>query len=353
MELARLIARMGALAQAPRYAATDILTPLERLGRLGEQLGHDALYAKRDDCHGLGLGGNKTRQLEYYFGDAMAKGADTILITGAVQSNFARLAAAFCAKAGMECHIQHEPRVDHPTDQYGNSGNVLLERLFGARFHQFGSGEDEAGADEALEKIADALRRDGRTPYVIHLSPGHPPIGSLGYAYAAAELLHQARRLDLAITEIVLASGSGATHAGMLFGLRALESDIKVTGSCVRRASDLQRARIVERCQQIAALLRMECPVRAEDVVLDDSHLAPGYGIASPTVMDAIITAARTEALIVDPTYTGKAMSTFLDRAKATAGTDSCLMFLHTGGTPSVFAYEPELARHAIGSDRT
>ncbi len=342
--------RLGRLAKLPRTSVSDVATRIEHLPRLGQWLGHPQLYAKRDDSNGLSLGGNKVRQLEYYFGDALEKKADTILITGAIQSNFARLAAAFSAKLGMECHIQHEDRVPNATKTYRASGNVLLQRLLGAHLHYYEHGEDESGADKALHELAAKLRQNGRKPYVIPLAPGHPPLGALGYVLAAAEILQQLDALDILIDEVIVASGSGNTHAGLLFGMRALDSDIRVLGICVRRAKTLQFSRIRDRCLEIAELLEMDSPVGDDDIHLTDTHLAPGYGKAPNAVMEAIAIAARTEALLADPTYTGKAMAAFIARASELAP-DGALMFMHTGGTPSLFAYQDEIARYLESRD--
>ncbi len=185
---------------------------------LGARLGHGELYVKRDDCTGLAFGGNKVRQLEFYLGEARSNGADTVLITGAVQSNFVRLAAAAARKLGMDCHVQLEERVPKTNPEYRNSGNVLLDRILGVVIHSYPEGGDEQGADNRLGEIALELRGRGRRPYIIPLAPGHAPLGALGYVVAAREILIQMEGEDLSFDEIVVASGSGNTHAGLLFG---------------------------------------------------------------------------------------------------------------------------------------
>jgi len=340
--------RLGRLGSLPRARLLNGPTPLEAMPNLTERCGGGRLFVKRDDCMGLAFGGNKVRQLEFYFGDAIGKGADCILITGAVQSNFARLAAAGARKLGMDCHIQLEERVKKTDPAYRQSGNVLLEKMLGATLHEYPEGEDEEGADRRLGEIAEGLKEQGRRPYIIPLGPGHPPKGALGYVAAAAELLQQVEEAGLAVDEIVVASGSGNTHAGLLFGLRALGSNIIVRGICVRRAADLQIPRIRDRCIQIAELLGMESPVSEGDVVIDDDFLAPGYGYTGEATARAILLGARTEGLMLDPTYTGKTFAGFVARAEASPP-QSTLLFIHTGGTPAIFAYEKDLAQ-AIGN---
>lgn len=310
---------------------------------LGRSHGGRLLYVKRDDCTGLAFGGNKVRQLEFYLGEAVAKGADTVLISGAVQSNFVRLIAAACATLGLRCHIQLEQRVPQTDTIYNVSGNVILDRVLGATIHSYALGEDEEGADERLHEIADRLSGHGRTSYVIHLAPGHRPLGALGYLVAARELLDQMAGDSLVIDEIVVASGSGNTHAGLLFRLRTLGCRIPVSGVCVRRGATDQFCRIKTRLQQIADLLNVDPLVEDDDIFPTDTVLAPGYGQLNEPTLAAIKTAAQLEGLILDPVYTGKTMAAFLQRVEAVEPSRS-LLFIHTGGQPALFAYEKDLS---------
>lgn len=334
---------LGNLDDLPRVTLGHLPTPIESMGNLARTLGRGGgLYVKRDDCTGLAFGGNKVRQLEFYVGEAEAEGADTVLITGAVQSNFVRTAAAAARKLGMDCHVQLEERVPNADQEYRNSGNVFLDRLLGATLYSYPEGEDEEGADRRLHEIADDLRGNGRRPYIVPLAPGHKPLGALGYVDAAREILGQLSEQSLRMDEIVVASGSGATHAGLLFGLRALGSAIPVTGVCVRRAATTQHNRILTRCGEIAELLGVAPAVTAADVVTRDDWLAPGYGQLNEPTVSAIDLAARCEALILDPVYTGKVMAATIGRAKET-GPDHNIMFVHTGGNPASFAYSGPL----------
>ncbi|MFQ5624662.1 MAG: D-cysteine desulfhydrase family protein [Paracoccaceae bacterium] len=330
------------LATFPRIRACHAPTPLETLGNLGADLGL-ALTVKRDDCTGIAFGGNKVRQLEFYFGAARAEGADTVLITGAIQSNFARITAAMARKLGMDCHIQLEERVPGTGDLYRRNGNVLLDRLLGATLHSYPEGEDEAGADAALRGIAAGLRRRGRKPYVIPLAADHPPLGALGYVCAAIELAQQADGQP-PFDEIVIASGSALTHTGLLFGLRALGIATPVLGICVRRDAAAQGARVAKRLDDLAELLSIPSPVPAFDVTVDDSALPPGYGRLSDATVEAIELTARTEGLFLDPTYTGKTMAGLIGLARSGELAGKRVLFWHTGGQPALFAYADQLA---------
>ena len=258
----------------PRFSLWAGETPVETQHNLAKAVGAKEFFVKRDDCNGLAFGGNKVRQMEYYVGDALAKNSDTLLITGAVQSNFVRTAAAACAKAGMKCHIQLENRVAKKSENYKSSGNVLLDHLLGATIHQYPAGEDEEGADRNLEEIADGLRSEGKIPYVVHLHPSHPPFGALGYVDAAIELNSQIEAMNEKPDVIFAPSGSGNTHGGLLYGLRAAGCDIPVKGICVRREAKLQVPRIVERLIQIGDLLE-ESPVATASITVLDPMNSP------------------------------------------------------------------------------
>ena len=335
---------LGRLGEIPRIALAHTPTPLEALKNLSTRIGSAQLYVKRDDCTGLAFGGNKVRQLEYYLGEALARSADTVLITGAVQSNFVRLAAAAARKLGLDCHLQLEQRVPKMDPIYGSSGNVLVNRLLGATLYSYPDGEDEAGADRRLAEIGAELELRGRSPYIIPLGPGHAPLGALGYVQAACEILEQLTAMDLTIDEVVVASGSGYTHAGLLFGFRAMESEILVTGVCVRREVAAQTERIREHCRGIASLLGVDSAVEDADIRLLGTFLGPGYGVLNASVIEALEWAARDEGLILDPVYTAKAMAGCIERARDSSETQGRrLLFVHTGGQPALFAYERAL----------
>ena len=350
------------LDKQPRVRLFDQEPPLERLSRLGDALGID-LWLKRDDCLPLGMGGNKIRQLEYYLGPGVKADADTLLITGAVQSNFVRLAAAAACRLGWQAHCQLEDRVPHDDPVYHQSGNVLLDRLLGAQLHYYPEGEDEAGADAALDQLAESLRAEGRKPYVIHLGTDHPPLGALGYVRAVPALLQQAEHLGATPDHIVVASGSGQTHSGLVAGLLFTGAEVPVEGICVRRSAALQQPRIAKRVAEVVSLVdpgffagagaaAIEAAIAAR-VKVDDTVLAPGYGRLNPAVEEAVRLAARLEGVILDPVYTGRAMAGLIHRVRSGAiAKGASVIFIHTGGLPGIFAYQQELLA-IIGNETT
>ena len=327
----------------PRIRLGHTPTPLDAAPNLGAILGVE-LWVKRDDCTGLALGGNKVRQLEFYLGEARAHGADAVLITGAVQSNFVRLAAAGARQLGMDIHIQLEERVDDADDLYRTSGNVLLDRLLGAKLHSFPVGEDEAAADAALERLARSLADEGCKPYVIHLGTDHPPLGGLGYVVAANEVMEQARARGFGFDAVVCASGSALTHAGTLVGMRAIGEMMPVHGICVRRGASRQRPRVAKRAAELAAMIGRSEVFDAGDVDVYDKVYPPGYGKLNDAVSEAMSMAARLEALLLDPVYTGKAMAGLIAHVRSgRIAAGSRVLFLHTGGLPALFAYAAKL----------
>lgn len=322
----------------PRASLVSAVTPIEHLPRLSDELGI-SLHIKRDDLAGTTMGGNKSRQLEYYLGAAQQARAQTVLITGAVQSNFVRTAAASAAKLGMKTIVQLEDRVPLTDALYGANGNVLLSRLLGAEVMRYPVGEDEAGADAALRARAAEEEEAGRTPYVIPLALGNAPLGALGYMRAAEEILSQDDGFDV----VVVASGSGLTHAGLLHGLRQAGHRARVIGSCVRRDAKQQN----ERMRQVRdALAKMTgaATVQNEDIIIWDGALAPGYGQLGPAAAQAMAMMAQTEGIILDPVYTAKvfaAVPALVARGDIRAG--ERVLFVHTGGLASLFAYQSAL----------
>jgi len=324
----------------PRVTLSHSPTPLELMPNLTKLMSGPELWIKRDDCTGLAMGGNKARQLEFYVGQALEKGADTLLTTGAVQSNHVRMTIAAARKMGLKVEVQLELRVSDQPKEYYESGNPLLMKLMGAKIHSYPVGEDEDGADKSLYALADKLKQTGASPYVIPLSGLHTPYGALGYVNAADELVQQMHAMDVSFDAIVVASGSANTHAGLLFGLRLLGNPIKVYGICVRREAKEQFQRVITKTNQLADMFGIQKCVTEQDIFVDDVSLKPGYGLLSEHVIEAIQIAAKSEGILLDPTYTGKSMAGLLRyvRQDKWASTQR-VMFLHTGGTPGIFGY--------------
>ena len=334
---------LAGIARFPRVRLGHAPTPLDAAPNLGAALGVE-LWIKRDDCTGLAFGGNKVRQLEFELGEAQARGADTVLVTGAVQSNMIRLTASGARRLGMEAHVQLEDRVKGDGELYRTSGNLLLDRMLGATLHAFPVGEDEAAADAALERLAAKLAAEGRRPYVIHSAPGHPPLGGLGYVAAAGEVMEQARALGIGFDAVVCASGSALTQAGTLVGMRALGERAPVYGICVRREARAQGARVAKLAAELAAMIGRQAAFEAADVEVDDGVLPPGYGRLNDAVREAMAMAARHEALLLDPVYTGKTMAGLIAQVRAgRIAAGSRVLFIHTGGQPALFAYAGRL----------
>lgn len=327
------------LKRFPRASLMNGETPIERLDRMSDKLGID-LWLKRDDLTGLGFGGNKTRQLEFYFGEALAQKADTILITGAVQSNYVRSAAAAAARLDLEAVLQLEERVPDMGASYYNSGNVLLAQILGAEHISYPLGEDEVGADAALHARADKITASGGKPYVIHLGLDHPPLGALGYVACGAEVADQLQSFDAA----VVPSGSGATHAGFLTGLRLVGQTVPVFGICVRRDSTQQDARLKTVLRKLANLMGIDPNLTSDDIITWDRALAPGYGRIGPTTREALTLMARTEGVFLDPVYTAKTFAGLLglvQQGRIQPGQK--VVMLHTGGLPALFGYQEDL----------
>ena len=323
------------LSRFPRVRLAHLPTPLEPAPRLSEALGVE-IWVKRDDCTGLAGGGNKMRKLEFLLGDAMIRGADTLVTQGAVQSNHVRQTAGAAAAHGMACEIILEDRTGSTAHDYVANGNVLLDRLYGARLRTVPGGTDMAAE---LETTAAEVRARGGTPYIIP-GGGSNAIGALGYVDCARELVGQADALDLPIDRIVTASGSAGTHAGLVAGLAVMGADIPVLGVGVRAPKPKQEENVLKLARETAALLGHPDRVTAELVEADCDYVGEGYGLVDDGVTEALKLAARTEGLLLDPVYTGKAMKGLIALAARGAFEDQTVVFVHTGGAQGLFGYE-------------
>ena len=325
------------LSKFPRVELCHKPTPLERMARLEALLGGPRLWVKRDDCTGLGLGGNKTRKLEYLIGAALDAGADTVVTQGAVQSNHVRQTAAAACRFGLKCHVLLERRVPGQTVSYEATGNVFLDRLFGAEIEFRPPGLDmNAEAEAAGEQLLAA----GAKPYVIP-GGGSNVVGALGYVECAQELVSQANEQGVSIDWLVHGTGSTGTQAGLVAGLEGLNSGIKVMGISVRQPQDKQEAAVHDLASKVADHLGVRPSVARESVMANGDYVGEGYGLPTEGTREAISVAARQEGLLLDPVYSGKGMAGMIDLVrKGYFGKDDDVVFLHTGGSPALFAYE-------------
>jgi L-cysteate sulfo-lyase len=327
------------LARFPRIRLGHFPTPLELMDRPTKVLGGPRLWIKRDDCTGLSTGGNKTRKLEFLGAEAISQDADTIITQGATQSNHARQTAAMAAKLGMECHLLLEDRTGSEDRSYNYNGNVLLDRLHGATVSKRPGSADMVAE---MEKLAEELRRKGRKPYVIP-GGGSNPVGALGYANAALELLYQSANLGLKISTLVHATGSAGTQAGLVAGFKALRSGIPVLGIGVRAPKAQQETNVLALANKTTAFMGLGEIVEASDVEANCDYVGAGYGVPTEGMIAAVKLVARTEGILLDPVYSGKGMDGLIDLVrKGHFEKDSDVVFLHTGGSAGLFGYSDQ-----------
>ena len=316
------------LSSFPRVALGNWPTPLERCERLDAP---GEVWLKREDCSGLGFGGNKVRKLEFLLGRALADGAQRVLTFGAVQSNHVRQTAAACAKLGLPFDAVLIRVVPKDDEAYNRSGNVLLDRTFGATMHvvdlhEFGPRLEELRAQEGLFEIP---------------AGGSDAIGTLGYVDASYELADQCAEREVGFDRIVVATSTGGTAAGLILGAHLAGIDAIVDVVSVYAEADAATAEVRALMDGTAGLLGVDVP-GDDHWTLTDSELGDGYGIASPACLAAIDRLAKREGVLLDPVYSAKAFA-FLLRDPRYHGTRS--LFIHTGGAPSLFAYGSELVQ--------
>jgi len=330
----------SALATQPRLSLGQLPTPLHDAVRLREALGGPArcprILIKRDDLTALGLGGNKARKLEYLVADALASGATTLVTTGAVQSNHARMTAAAACVAGMRCVLVLTATTREPE----LAGNLLLDRLYGATVRLVPSIDPmlAVGQDEVLVAavVAEELAH-GRTPYVIPVG-GSSGIGVLGYVGGSAELVEQLSAMGVSPSRLYYASGSRGTQAGLTLGAMLCQAPYRAYGVAVS-AGEPEK---IERAKRIAneAAARLNLPERLDlpDLATDQGFIGEGYGIPTDGGLEAIALVAQTEAILLDPCYTSKGMAALVQhiRSGELKAADT-VVFLHTGGMPALF----------------
>jgi 1-aminocyclopropane-1-carboxylate deaminase len=328
------------LADFPRYELLFGPSPIERLDRLSAHLGGATLWAKRDDCNsGLAFGGNKTRKLEYLLADALARGCDTLVSIGGVQSNHTRQVAAAAARAGLGCVLIQESWVDWPDVTYDRVGNILLSRVLGAdvRLVEAGFGITfKPSWEQALREIEEA----GGRPYAIPAGASDHPLGGLGFARWAAEVANQEQAVGVFFDTVVVCSVTGSTQAGMVAGFALEGKGRRVIGIDGSAKPEETHAQVLRIAQDTARKLGLERELVAADVVLDDRYHAGTYGIPDAATLAAIRLGARLEGMITDPVYEGKSLAGMIDLVRrGEIDGDSNVLYAHLGGQPALNAY--------------
>jgi 1-aminocyclopropane-1-carboxylate deaminase/D-cysteine desulfhydrase-like pyridoxal-dependent ACC family enzyme len=323
------------IADLPRLRLAQLPTPLEDAKRLTNALGGPRILLKRDDLTGVGLGGNKVRKLEFVIGRAVAEGVDSLVVSGGFQSNLARIAAAIGNRLGLEVVLvlggePGEPRLP--------VGNLLLDRLYGVAVHTVDTSPRwEFGT--AVEDVAEDLRRRGRRPFIVPLG-GSGPEGMAAYVNATEELLGQLAELKVLPTLLYVALGSGGTFSGLVLGALNQRAPYQVMGISVSRTRDYLLEHIPSAATAAAEVLGLARRPRASELCLDDGYIGGGYGVMTEGCRNAISLVARTEGVLLDPVYSGKAMHGLIDHVQTgRIGPHETVVFLHTGGSPALFAY--------------
>ena len=322
-----------ALDRLPRVRLAVLPTPLEEASRLSETLGGPPIFFKRDDLTGLAFGGNKTRHLEFILGEALQRGADTIITGASIQSNFCRQTAAACAKLGLRCILYLNGE-----ETGAPQGNLLLDHLAGAdvRLVQLRQLPDLIAL---CEQAAVEEREAGRNPIVVDLWRGIASLGSVSYVECALELKEQLEEIGLLRASIYLSSAT-ATQGGLALAARALGLDWQIIGISPIR-TDLVPAEVVaDLANEAAQRLELDLRLTAADIENQEQYIGPGYALATEESREALELVARTEGMFLDPVYTAKAMAGLIDHIRAGKLDPSRpVVFLHTGGTPALFAF--------------
>jgi len=320
----------------PRRRYTPNPTPIQRLEKLSKHLGGPDIWIKRDDLTGLAGGGNKTRKLEFLVAEALRQGADTLITVGAVQSNHCRLTLAAAAHEGLKCRLILEQRVAGSYRKEASGNNFLFELLGAESITVVDAGTDLAAA---MNVEAEKLKAAGRKGYVIP-GGGSNALGAMGYVVCAREILSQSLDMGVAFNEFVVASGSAGTHSGLLVGFHAANAGVPLTGINVRRPRAEQEGNVHKLAVEAAAFAGLPEPSR-ESVVALDEWVGPGYSLPTDEMIEAVRLFAQLEGVLLDPVYTGKAAAGLIGLIRRKHfKQDSKILFVHTGGAPSLFAYQ-------------
>jgi L-cysteate sulfo-lyase len=335
---------LDTLLATPRIRLAELPTPVEYCPRLTAYLGGPRIYVKRDDLTGLGLGGNKVRKLEFVLAEALSQGADTIVSAGVVQSNTVRQVAAATAKLGLDFHAAIiTDRVPNVDPDYPESGNMLLDALFGMKVHPCSIKENRI---VVMQHIADELRKQGKKPYIIPYGVSNV-LGALGYVNCVLELVMQMQSHTLSFDAIVHASGSSGTQSGLVVGTAALLPAVRILGIDIDAEPERVRRDVVRLSYELAAYLHQKPEDLDQRIEVIAGYAGPGYGIPTPEMVEAVSLFARLEGILLDPVYAGKGAAGLVGLVRqGRFSKEDTLLFLHTGGTPALYAYRSAFARH-------
>jgi D-cysteine desulfhydrase len=328
------------LAQFPRRRYTDGQTPMEKLSRFSEAVGGPDIYVKRDDLLGLTGGGNKTRKLEFLVADALKRGADTLITSGAVQSNHCRLTLSAAVKEGMKCRLVLKEFVPGSYDPKAG-GNIFLFHLLGVE--KIAVVPDDAALEAAIGNTLETLAKEGRAGYVIPMG-GSNPTGATGYVACAQEIQNQTFHQGIPMDAIVCASGSSGTQAGLVVGMAGCNMNIPVIGINVGVTEKGQGDAVYELVQETALHLGINSPIPRSAVICFDDYFGPGYSLPTPEMARAVKLLAETEGILLDPVYTGKTVAGLIDLSrKGYFKKGQNVLFVHTGGATALPVYQEYL----------
>lgn len=328
------------LAKFPRRRYTFGPTPLEFLPRFTEAVGGSQIYIKRDDLLGLTSGGNKTRKLEFLVADALAQKADTLITCGAVQSNHCRLTLSAAVKEGLKCRLVLEERVPGSYNPEASGNNFLFQLLGVEKIIVVPAGSDMMAA---MNSVAKELETEGRKGYVIP-GGGSNAIGATGYVACAQEIQDQLFQMGIEIHRVCVASGSAGTHAGLLTGFLGCNMNIPIVGIGVSRDPQDQEPLVHRVAVETAKRLGIRQEIEKDSVVTFGDYWRPQYSVPNAKMVEAVNLMAKTEGILLDPVYTGKAMAGLIDLCRnGYFKKKENLLFVHTGGSPALYAYQKVL----------
>jgi D-cysteine desulfhydrase len=315
---------------------TDGETPIEFLPNFTKAIGGPDIYIKRDDLLGLTSGGNKTRKLEFLVADALAKGADTLITCGAVQSNHCRLTLSAAVKEGLKCRLVLEERVAG-SYRLDASGNNFLFRLLGVEKVTVVPGG--SNMPDAMSQVAEELAKEGRRGYVIP-GGGSNPIGATGYVACAQEIQNQLFTKGIDIDRLVTPTGSTGTQAGLVVGFCGCNMNIPIVGIGVSRDKEVQEELVFDLAERCAEHVGVKGGIPRQAVTCFGDYWRPKYSVPNRKMVEAVNLLAKSEGILLDPVYTGKAMAGMIDLSrKGFFNKGERVLFLHTGGSPALYAY--------------